>query len=90
MPLIFPVIHVGTVTTAGTFQKQEQRDSFPSTTELLAVRSVRKEKQQLCLCADLSPQQAMCRAPAGEPADQVSSNNKHHGLPAFSLVQKAC
>lgn len=39
---------------SGTFQKQEQTDSLLSTTNLLAVTGVRKEKQQLWLCAGRS------------------------------------
>lgn len=92
MPFIFPVIHVGTVTTVlALSKKQEQRDLFLSNTKLLAVRGMRKQKQQLCLCADPSPRQLTCRAPAEEPADPPGDQHQQHqGLQAFSLAQKAC
>lgn len=89
MPLAFPVIHVGTVTTVLAFsKKQGQRDSFLSTTKLLAEKG--RKEQQLCLCADPSPQQGTCRAPAWEPADPPGDQHQQHqGLPVRSLVQKA-
>lgn len=42
---------------SGTFQKQERRGSFLSTTKLLAVTGAREEERQLWLRADAGPRQ---------------------------------
>lgn len=48
MPLVFPVIHVGTVTTVLALSESRNEEvPFLSTTKLLAVTGVREEERQL-------------------------------------------